>query len=278
MAGKKKKSPGNSPVDQGTSHDSKLAPGLPPMPGSDQPPPPSSLPHESSIKVSGGLSNETYYKIQSMTSEMRVFLEHDFESKWESVKCYDYYRILLHFNPATKSRPNHKKILLYNAFKEKVYPILKPYMLPPQPIPMQTESTARRDFNPLSRRVKKDQLATAILDSRPITVIPAGADIRGLLYLYREHVDKDLIIPGDSEFIRTPSVVHRDMVKDLVMEELRMTLQERAPHVYIHSVPMSHTVLVNLYIMFVLGEPVEPGMLSTHTSFLQTNNVHVIRS
>ncbi|EGG10124.1 uncharacterized protein MELLADRAFT_94493 [Melampsora larici-populina 98AG31] len=260
MAGKtKKKTPGNSPVNQGTSHDSKPAPGLPPMLGPDQPPPPP--PHESSIKVSGELSNKIYYKIQSMTSDMRVFLQHDFESKWELIKCYDYYRILLHFHPATKSRPNHKKLLLYNAFKDKVYPILKPYMLPPPPIPMQTESAARRDFNPLSRRVKKEQLSTVILDSRPITVIPAGADIRGLLYLYREHVDKDLNIPGDSEFIRTPSVVPRDLVKDLVMEELRMTLQERAPHVFIHSVPMSHTVLANLYIMFVLGEPVEPESL-----------------
>ncbi|EGG12200.1 uncharacterized protein MELLADRAFT_89342 [Melampsora larici-populina 98AG31] len=234
---------------------------LPPTPG--KAPPPGQFPFNPFHNPSNETSNENWYKIQSMmtNSDMRVFLQHDFESKWESIKCYEYYRIILYFNPATKSRPNHKKSLLYKAFKDEVYPILKPHVLPVPPTPMDTEQKVRKDFNPLSRRVRKDQLVTAVLDSRPVTTIPKNSDIGSLLYLYREHVDKDLKIPGDSEFVRPPNVVHRDNVKELLMEELRMSLQEHAPHVFIHSTPMSHTVLVNLYIKFVLDEPVEPGMV-----------------
>lgn len=235
------------------SQDPPAAPG----PGGPPPPPlPSSNPFQKNE-----VSNETWYKLQSMPSSMRVFLEHNFEEKWQDVKCLEYYRILIHFNPETKSRPHHKKSLLYKAFKDDVAPILQPYKIPAPPAPMQTDNPIRKDFNPLSRRVKREQLVTAILDARPSTAIASDADIGSLLYLYRAHVDKDLQIPGDTEYVRSPNVVTREMVKDLLKEELRMSLQDRAPHVFIHARAMTHPNLVNLYIKFVLDEEVESGVL-----------------
>lgn len=277
MPGKKKKT-GNSPVDQSSSNKgpaepSKVSPPLPPTPSKPPPPPPDQVSFNPLPNISYETSNGNWYKIQSMSPEMRVFLQHDFDSKWESIKCYEYYRILLHFNPQTKSRAHHRKFVLYQAFKDTVYPILKPHLPPAPPSPMKPEYTVRKDFHPLSRRVKKEQLITAILDARPRTVIPKTSDTGSLLYLYRAHVDNDLQIPGESEFVRPPKVVPCELVGDLLMEELRMTLQDCAPHVFIHSTPMSHAVLVNLYMMFVLDEPVASGMLvrGFHYSLLRVS-------
>lgn len=72
----------------------------------------------------------------------------------------------------------------------------------------------------------------------PHVIIPRAATSDGFLYLYKEHVDKDLQIPGQTDFIKSPSVVSRAQVKNLLMEELRLTLQDCAPHVFIHSIPM----------------------------------------
>lgn len=230
----RKKKTGSSPsMDQSsfnkeTTHE-QLNNSTQPLPSPGNAPPPSQLPFNPFHNLSNETSNKHWYKIQSMmtNSSMRVFLKHNLESTWESIKCYEYYRVILYFNPTTKSSPNHKKSLLYKAFKDEVYPILKPHVLPVPPTPMDTEQKVGKDFNPLSPRVKKDQLVTAVLDSRPATTIPRNADIGSLLYLYREHVDKDLKIPGSSEFVRPPNVVPRDLVKDLLMEELLMSLQER---------------------------------------------------
>ncbi|EGG03914.1 uncharacterized protein MELLADRAFT_89717 [Melampsora larici-populina 98AG31] len=146
-----------NPEDSKSGVTNSQGPPLPPGP----PPPPlqSSIPFQKNEVL-----NETWYKLQSMTSGMRKFLEHDFDEKWQEVKCDDYYRILIHFHPETKSRPDHKKSLLYKAFKDDVAPILQPYKLPAPPAPMQTKNSVRKDFNPLSRRVKREQLITVILN------------------------------------------------------------------------------------------------------------------
>ncbi|EGF97888.1 uncharacterized protein MELLADRAFT_84180 [Melampsora larici-populina 98AG31] len=261
---KKKNSPtgrmstGTSPNDLKTGADQPQAGSLPlrqpPLPTGPAPPqPPLQNPTET--------LNATYFKIQALPDNLHSFLDHDYEEKKESYKNIDYYRILSHFNPSTLSRPNHRKDKLIADFIKHVLPLIKPYQLPPPPLPMQTEQSTRKDFNPLSKRAKREDLMGVIWDSDSSVVIPKAATSNGLLYLYKEHVDKDLQIPGDTPFIRPPNVVRRAEVKSLLMEELRLTLQDQAPHVFIHSIPMSHTVLVNLYIKFVLDETVQPGLL-----------------
>lgn len=142
-----------------------------------------------------------------------------------------------------------------------VLPLLKLYQSPAPPQPMQTDHKPRKDFNPLSGKVKRQDLIDIILEADSKVIIPKGATNDGLIYLYKEHVDKDLHIPWQTEYIKSPSVVQHPHVKSLLMEKLRLTLQDHAPHVYVHSIPISHTVLVNLYIKFVLEEEVAPGLL-----------------
>ncbi|EGG02885.1 uncharacterized protein MELLADRAFT_90480 [Melampsora larici-populina 98AG31] len=259
---KKKTSPSN----ESTIMDSNTQSEGPPQPPPPPPPPPghssSKPPHEHPAAS----LNSTYFLIQTLPDNLRGFLDHDYENKKESYKCIDYYQILTHFDPATKSRPNHKKAKLIDEFLVKVLPLIKPYQLPVPPLPMQTERTTPRDFNPLSRRVCRQDLANVIWESDSSVVIPKAATSKGLLHLYKEHVDKDLRIPGDTKYISSPKVVKRLEVKSLLMEELRLSLQDHAPHFFIHSIPMTHTVLVNLYIKFVLEESVQPGLLSKVSS------------
>ncbi|EGF97216.1 uncharacterized protein MELLADRAFT_87246 [Melampsora larici-populina 98AG31] len=258
MPGKSKKksptttSPQGSNPNQPATSDAKA----PPLPSEINP-----VPNPSHISVEyphGDTLNSTYFKIQTLPDNLRHFLEHDFEEKKERYKNIDYYRILVHFNPATESRPTSRKDKLIDAFMKDVFPFLKPYRAPAPPQPMQTD---RKDFNPLSRRVKRQELIDVILETDRKVIIPNGVTNDGLLLLYKQHVDKDLNIPWQVEYIKPPNIVQRPQVKTLLMEELRLTLQDRAPHVYVHSTPMSHAVLVNLYIKFVLDEEVAPGLL-----------------
>ncbi|EGG07282.1 uncharacterized protein MELLADRAFT_85644 [Melampsora larici-populina 98AG31] len=264
---KKKNSPtsrmstGTSPNDSKTDNSQSQGPSLPPQPLHQPPPPTGQPPFQPPPQKLGETLNATYFKIQTLPDNLHSFLDHDYEAKQKTYKSIDYYRILAHFDPATLSRPNHKKDKLIAAFTKHVLPLIKPYQQPPPPLPMQTDKPTRTDFNPLSKRAKRDDLMGVIWDADSSVVIPKAATSNGLLYLYREHVDKDLQIPGDTPFIKPPNVVRRAEVKSLLMEELRLTLQDRAPHVFIHSTPMSHPVLVNLYIKFVLDEEVQPGLL-----------------
>ncbi|EGG08503.1 uncharacterized protein MELLADRAFT_84682 [Melampsora larici-populina 98AG31] len=256
---KKKTSASNSPATSGGNKPpNQASSNPPPLPHGQPPAPPGTKPDLS--EQSG--TNAVYFKVQSLSDDLRGFLCHDYKEKKQSFKNLDYYRIfIVHFDPGTTARPTNRKDKLIERFEAKVLPLIKTYQFPAPPIPMQTDQPSRKDFNPLARRTKRADLVHAILQAKPKTVIPTSARGDGLLYLYKEHVDPDLVIPGYTKFIKPPNVVRRAEVNTLFMEDLRLTLQDQAPHVFVHSIPMTHPVLVNLYIKFVLEEEVEPGLL-----------------
>lgn len=262
MAGKssKKKSPtSSSALINNGNQTSRIKPTTPPPQSPKNP----SFDHleQSTGKPPEAMMNSTYFKVQTLDNDPRQFLNHDYEYNKEVPKCLQYYRILVHFNSETTSRPTHRKDKLIAAFMKDVFPLLRPYRMTAPPAPMQIDQKILKDFNPTSRRVKKQDLVDVILEAKPTAIIPKGTKNDALLYLYKEHVDNDLKLPGQTQFIRPPNVVQRAQVHGLLMEELRLTLQDLAPHVFIHLNPMTHTVLVNLYIKFVIDEEVEPGVL-----------------
>lgn len=117
------------------------------------------------------------------------------------------------------------------------------------------------DFNPLGRKTTSKMLLEAIKRRVPNIPIPSSSRRDGLLLLYQAHVDKDLVIPGQTDTVKKPRYVQASLVADEDMEELRFALQCHAPNVFIHSIPMTHQVLVDCYLHFLLEEPVKPGSL-----------------
>ncbi|EGG09050.1 uncharacterized protein MELLADRAFT_104293 [Melampsora larici-populina 98AG31] len=205
--------------------------------------------------------------IQTLHSDLYVFLEPGHESKLSKITKLLIYRVLLHFNKASKSRLTQNKGVLYDTFKKDLLPHLIPFQLPSPPT-APTLGSEIPDFNPLGRKTTRKMLREAILRSAPDTEIPSGARTDGLQLLYQAHVDKDLVIPGQTDKIRPPRVVRSHEVESQDMEELRFALQVHAPTVFVHSIPMSHTVLVNLYRMFILEENIPYGklVLAAHVS------------
>ncbi|KAH9818306.1 hypothetical protein DFH28DRAFT_1123430 [Melampsora americana] len=224
-----------------------------PSPFLPPPPPPPNFTHNT--------SNNVYFKVQTLDEDLRVILDHDVEAKPDKITNLKMYRILVHFDPKTKSRAHHRKSLLWNAIQSDVLPLVKPYRSPEPAMPMAAERTFERDFNPLSRKTTRNQLITAIKASNPNFVIPTGSTIESLLILYKKFVDKDIKIPSLVDYIKPPKLVPAEHVDGLIMEELRMSLQYHAPHVFIHSSTISFTVLSNLYIKFVLEEEVAEDVL-----------------
>lgn len=174
-----------------------------------------------------------------------------------------FYRILIHFNPATKSRHFHRKDVLNAAFKKDLLPLLQPFLTPPAPTAMQTDedSKAQLDFNPLGRKTTRKMLTDAIKHANPTIHIPATARRDGLLLLYQAHVDKDLVIPGQTNEIRKPRAIAVKAVEGTDMEDLQLGLQCYAPNIFVHSVAMTHQVLVDCYLHFVHEKPVKAGSL-----------------
>lgn len=205
-----------------------------------------------------GSSTDDWMKVQTLDDTLKIFLQPNIGK--DDVTSLKLYRILVHFNPKTSSRPGNLKALLWDAYLKEVYPLLKPHLAPEPPAPMESQSSTI-DFNPLHRKTTQQHLITAVHLIVPKFVIPSASPRDRLLVLYKAFVDRDLHLPWLTDFIEAPNVVGRDRISQLNMEELRMTLQQQAPHVFIHLSSMSLPVLINLYIKFVIEEPVADDVL-----------------
>lgn len=199
-------------------------------------------------------------KIQTLDDDLKVFLQPDITKSSKGITSLKLYRILVHFNPNTPSRPSNLKDLLWSKYVTDVAPLLKPHLLPEPAASMETESSSH-DFDPLSRKTTRKQLTDAVHSVNRQFFIPSNSPRDRLLVLYKKFVDKDLSLPWLTNFIKSPKVVKPERVHTLSMEDLRMTLQEQAPHVFIHLAPMSMSVLINIYIKFVCDEPVGDDVL-----------------
>lgn len=144
--------------------------------------------------------------IRTLPEDLRVFLEEDYKAKSRKILKTQFYRILLHFDPATKSRPSHNKADLNAAFKNHIRPRILPFLIPRPPPPMDTDHDpkSQTDFNPLARKTTCKMLIEVIQRRAPHIPIPSAARRDGLLLLYKAHVDKDLVIPGLTDTIRKP--------------------------------------------------------------------------
>lgn len=239
---------------------SSPAPHLPSEPPQSQPP--YLAPHDPMATVKH-VSTVAWSLVQSLPGDLHLFLEADLEANYSKITKLQYYRILLHFDPATKSRMSHNKDVLTAAFQKHVLPLLVPFMKPRPSTPMETDQDPKSqlDFNPLGRKTTRKMLMEAIKRKAPHVPIPPAARRDGLVLLYQAHVDKDLVIPGQTEFIKKPHYLKPNAVADEDMEDLRLSLQCHAPNVFIHSAPMTHQVLVDCYLHFLLEEPINPGAL-----------------
>ncbi|EGF97675.1 uncharacterized protein MELLADRAFT_84538 [Melampsora larici-populina 98AG31] len=200
--------------------------------------------------------------IQTLPEDLHVFLDEDYELQYKKILKAQFYRILVHFNPKTKSRISHLKADLNAAFKKELRPQLSDFLIPRPPPAMETDQDDKNlDFNPLGRKTTRKMLLDAIKRKAPNAPVPTNARRNGLLLLYKEHVDKDLVIPGQTETIRKPGVLKANAVSGEDSEELRLALQCYAPQVFVHSIPMTHQVLVDCYLQFILAAKLEPGAL-----------------
>ncbi|EGF97648.1 uncharacterized protein MELLADRAFT_114177 [Melampsora larici-populina 98AG31] len=182
---KKKSTPTNSP----NSHDQNNATtstSKPTIPEKQQPKSETTFDIPPKLSTSDN-SNNVYFKIETLDDKLRtIILQHDAEQKLQEITCLQMYQILVHFNPATKSRPYHKKALLTNNFLANVLPLVRPYALPaPTTQPMQTKQSIDNDFDPLSRKTTKQQLTSAIRNANPKFTIAPGSRTDSLLILYK---------------------------------------------------------------------------------------------
>lgn len=238
------------------SSTSASVPHLPPGPPPSHPPPPPPT------TILNPDSTTVWHLVQSLPEDLCVFLEPGYEEKYNKIVKLKFYRILLHFDPATTSRHSHHKADLHDAFKKYVLPRIQPFLLPPAPSPMDTDdSKANLDFNPLGRKTTRKMLSEAIKRKAPNAIIPGAARRDGLLLLYQAHVDPGLVIPGQTQSVRRPHHVKPHAVQDEDMEDLRFALQCHAPNIFIHSNLMTHQVLVDCYLHFLLDEKIPPGSL-----------------
>ncbi|EGF98761.1 uncharacterized protein MELLADRAFT_95399 [Melampsora larici-populina 98AG31] len=236
---------------------SSIKPLLPPGPPPLQPLPP----HPAAFTSTQ--DSVVWSLVQTLPSDLRVFLEPDYETKLKKILKVQFYRILLHFDPATKSRVTHLKADLNAAFKKDVLPRIQPFLTPRAPAPMDTDDDSKNvDFNPLGRKTTRKMLIEAIRHKAPNVIIPAAARRDGLLLLYQQHVDKGLIIPGQTLTIRKPHAIRPDAVEGTDMEDLRLGLQCHAPHIFLHSIPMTHQVLVDCYMHFIHEEPLTSSLVA----------------
>ncbi|KAH9810713.1 hypothetical protein DFH28DRAFT_1085482 [Melampsora americana] len=271
----KKKRPTQS-VSQSTSPTSNTNDQMPiDSPNPPQPPPPPTRPPPPPPPVKQSTSptstfqpasyppkmepiNAMWLKVQTLDNDLRVFLEHNVEDLKLKIQNIKTYRIIMHFNPASKSRVMHNKDKLWAVFLSDVLPHLRPYLLSPPPV--STDSRVPRDFNPLGRKTTRKQLRDAILEAKPDFSIPSNTTIENLLVLYKTFIDKDLKI-DIPEFIEPPKLVSPSEIDGLYLDEMRMSLQYHCPHIYIHSAGLTTEILSCLYISEILDEPIPKGKL-----------------
>jgi hypothetical protein len=207
-------------------------------------------------------------KVQAFSKDNLVFLAHDFDSVSQKPKKLDYYNIIYLFNPTTKSRPHHGKDDLIQAFKDEVRPMLKPFILPPPPTAMETDSS-QPDFDPLSRKTTRSMLTKAILSKDAKAEIAPGATIDDILILYKYYVDPALPIPANNRFFQRPRIIPVNRLNGETIEDLLLALRYLAPSVFVRSLAMNKRCLVNLYIQFVHDEtPSGPLIEGYHYTIL----------
>jgi hypothetical protein len=194
--------------------------------------------------------------VKSLNEDLLIFISHEYEQSKPRILKDQIYRIFLHFDPKTKHRGFHLKEKLLNAFETELLPHLRPFISSPPPAPMDTDL---EDFDPLTAPQKV--LREAIQRKKPGITIPAGVNSHALHLLYKEYVDKDLVVPPAKEFAHRPRHVDVAGLKSKTIEHLRFSIQCHAPQVFIHSTPLNRTVCVDLYIKFVIEDDVAPGRL-----------------
>lgn len=207
-------------------------------------------------------------KVQEFTSEQRLFLAHDFEEVSHRPKKLDYYNIIQLFHPNTKSRPTDKKDDLKKVFLDGVRPLLKPYLLPPVPVSMETDT--QPDFDPLSRKTTHKMLSKAIEQKSPKFPLPNSATIDDTLIVYKHFVDPGLRLPNNDRFVKRPRTVPINRLKNETIEDLLFALRYLAPFVFVRSLAMNKPCLVDLYTKFVHDEtPSIPLILGFHYTILE---------
>lgn len=233
--------------------------------GSSSPTPQSKVPPTKSNPVS---DHPLLPMVQMLPSDLHVFLQRNFEEISSGIINLKYYRVLVHFNPKTTSRPTHTKEKLKADFLEKLRPHLEPFLIDPPKPSTPAGADIDLDFDPLHRRTTRAMLTAAILSQRPGTTIASDARIDQLLILYKKYVDPDLVLPANTEFSRKPKYLSAAKASKKTMEYLRFSLQCHAPNIFVHSVAMTHPLLLDLYIKFVAEEdvPEERLVLGYHYS------------
>lgn len=126
--------------------------------------------------------------IQTLPEDLRIFLEEDYELHYKKITKAHLYRVLVHFDPKTKSRMTHLKAELNAAFKKDLLPHLEHFLIPRPPPSMETDDITP-DFNPLGQKTTRKILLEAIKRKAPHAPIPTSARRDGLLLLYKQYVD-----------------------------------------------------------------------------------------
>ncbi|EGG11034.1 uncharacterized protein MELLADRAFT_92470 [Melampsora larici-populina 98AG31] len=203
-------------------------------------------------------SHPLWHAVQTLPSDLRKFLEHDYMIKKKSIKKIEFYRILLHFNPATTASFTGLKAALVAEFEKDWLPRLKPFISPAPPTPMDTEED---DFDPLASTTTRRMLKEVLQRRAPSVNITSDTKIDGLRRLYKQHIDPDLNLPESSEFTKAPRAVKQHALKGHTIEHLRFALQCKNPEVFIHNAGLNRSVCLALYIKFICEGTVEPGVL-----------------
>ncbi|EGF97281.1 uncharacterized protein MELLADRAFT_70096 [Melampsora larici-populina 98AG31] len=123
---------------------------------------------------------------------------------------------------------------------------------------MDTDVPETVDFDPLSRKTTRQMLVGAISKKVGKFLIPDIARIDHLLWLFKAKVDKDLRLPQKPEFSQRPRVLKEDRLKGETVEELRHALQVYAPHIFVYSIALRPSCLIDLYVKFVIEGNLPP--------------------
>ncbi|EGF99540.1 uncharacterized protein MELLADRAFT_112584 [Melampsora larici-populina 98AG31] len=109
-----------------------------------------------------------------------------------------------------------------------------------------------------SRKTTRQMLVGAISKKVGKFLIPDIARIDHLLWLFKAKVDKDLRLPQKPEFSQRPRVLKEDRLKGETVEELRHALQVYAPHIFVYSIALRPSCLIDLYVKFVIEGNLPP--------------------
>lgn len=198
-------------------------------------------------------------KVQALPQDLHVFLQSDFDPMALGIKNLNYYRVLVHFNPGTSSRPTHTKPKLTKDFMTNLRPLLEPFLMRTS-VPTPSETLKPNiDFDPLGRHTTRAMLCDTIHSRCPGVTVRQDARINQVLVLYKAHVDPDLVLPVRKEFSCKPKILAPEKADNRTIEFLRFSLQCHAPYIFIHSAGLVNAVLVDLYIKFVCDEDVPKG-------------------